>query len=246
MVEMLSLIIPTRTQEFTHQLILSLNKTQPGWQSCPDFKVYVGDNGLPTEYVRFLQSIGVKVYGVPDPFVFAKAINSGVKIADQYSDLLIMNDDAAFLSDQPLTQALMLADSARQHNFGVIGAQVATGGVGNTDQAKDVAPGSLLETDITICFICALIPRNVWNRVGSLDEAFVFYGFDDSDWSTRVKKAGYRLGVTSDIKVSHGLEGKDWHSTYGKMYDGVTLARMGKKARKVFDDKWKTHYQDTI
>lgn len=242
----LSVIIPSRTEEYLHQLITSLFDKEPNWQSVNDWTIFVGDNGLTPAYADYLRSIGVIVYSVVDPFVFAKAINDGVKMSALDSDLLIMNDDAYFLTQNPLAQAMSIAKMAEDQHFGVIGIQVATGGVGNPDQARTVQRGTILETNVTVCFMGALIPRNVWNSVGELDESFVGYGFEDADFAIRVRRAGHKLGISSDIQIHHGLGGKEWNSTYRSVYDGVTMARMGKRARKIFDDKWNTYHQETI
>jgi GT2 family glycosyltransferase len=52
-------------------------------------------------------------------------------------------------------------------------------------------------------FFCVAIPREVVDKVGLLDEDFGRGYFEDFDYSLRVKKAGYRLGVVEDAFVYH-------------------------------------------
>ena len=58
----------------------------------------------------------------------------------------------------------------------------ATNDVGNLNQnfkgASHVRPEHR-----TLCFVCVVIPKDTWLRVGPLDERFVDYGLDDDDYS---------------------------------------------------------------
>jgi GT2 family glycosyltransferase len=54
-------------------------------------------------------------------------------------------------------------------------------------------------------FACAIIRREVLQRVGLLDEGFFMY-FDDPDYCTRVRRAGWKIGHCPAATVTH-LEG---------------------------------------
>ena len=49
---------------------------------------------------------------------------------------------------------------------------------------------------------CALSKREVWEKIGLLDEV-LFFGWEDDDFSLRASKAGYRLMYTPYAKVWH-------------------------------------------
>jgi GT2 family glycosyltransferase len=62
-------------------------------------------------------------------------------------------------------------------------------------------PDSVTETE-RICGAAVLIPRNVLEEVGLLDEDLFAY-HEDADWSLRAREQGLRLVVTPDSRVRH-------------------------------------------
>lgn len=62
--------------------------------------------------------------------------------------------------------------------------------------------GQLLDTKLLIG-ICVLMRREVLEEVGLLDEAFGIGCSDDFDYSIRIRKAGWRLGVARDVFIYH-------------------------------------------
>ena len=69
--------------------------------------------------------------------------------------------------------------------------------VGKVTMEIDQLPGAAL-----------LAPRDVWDKVGFLDEDFQFL-YEDVDWSWRLKKAGIKRFVVSESKITH-LGGGSW------------------------------------
>lgn len=239
MIVPLTIVVPSKTRDFLHHLLASLNAFQRGWQHEQKWRMVVADNGLPREYTEFLVANGIKVVGVPDPFCFSKAVNSAVALGIPNSHIVVMNDDASFTSMNPLETIGEVIERGQAEGFGVIGT-VVNGGVGNIDQSfaqRPTKPKVIRETRMTVCFVCALIPRPVWDKVGIMDETFTGYGYDDNDYCNRVLRAGYNLGVSSDLIVSHGI-GLPYSSTYGRLYDGSEIASMTKKAKKIYMKKW--------
>lgn len=53
-----------------------------------------------------------------------------------------------------------------------------------------------------------MAPKDVWDKVGLLDEDFHFL-YEDVDWSWRLKKAGIKRFVVSEAKIIH-LGGGSW------------------------------------
>ena len=47
-----------------------------------------------------------------------------------------------------------------------------------------------------------LVPREVVETVGALDEAFFVYG-EEADWCRRIRKAGWRCVVTPEARILH-------------------------------------------
>ena len=189
---MIGLVVPTKTDAYARRLLRSLAVCEPEWEERT--RVVVVNSGLSVECLSELREMdGVIVIDTALPFVFARAINDGASILSAPScwggtvgtkatDILIMNDDAVFCSPRPIAalEALLEepGDAGRRVRdlFGVIGLRIE-GGVGNQEQTARVSEEQILETDKTICFVAALIPRAVWDRIGGLDERFVGYGF---------------------------------------------------------------------
>jgi len=48
-----------------------------------------------------------------------------------------------------------------------------------------------------------IMHREVLDTVGFLDEDFGFYGLNDSEWTARVRKAGYKVVYLSDLSGHH-------------------------------------------
>jgi GT2 family glycosyltransferase/glycosyltransferase involved in cell wall biosynthesis len=57
----------------------------------------------------------------------------------------------------------------------------------------------------TAAFFCVAMPRQVYERVGDLDEAFGVGFFEDDDYCRRVELAGWRIACAEDVFVHHHL-----------------------------------------
>lgn len=237
----LTLIIPSRTEDYLRVLFNSLNRHQSGWQNNPEWKVIVMNSGnaIDAGYTRFLESMGISVVGLPDPFVFSRAVNTGVKVSRRDSNIIVMNDDASFVSPRPFHTAQELFDRMEAQGYGLVGALVSKGTVGNLDQQRgDLQKGVFFESKGTICFVTVLIPRSAFDVVGQMDEQFTGYGYEDNDYSYRTVRAKLKLGVTNEIVVEHGLGGHQFSSTFMEQNDPVGMANLSKKNKNLFVQKW--------
>lgn len=173
------------------------------------------------------------------PFIFARAINEGIAAAGA-DDVILLNDDALLIT---LGGFDLLAYAGRERKeFGVISA-VIMGAAAAPEQvatmsniaAGRTAPGrsTFAISHHMLAFMAVYIRRDVIEAVGPLDERFTAYGYDDDDYSLRVRKAGYKLGVEYSCVVEHG----SLPSTYrgkGRPAGFDMLA----KNRKKFIEKW--------
>ncbi len=55
-------------------------------------------------------------------------------------------------------------------------------------------------------FFCVVFPREVYRRVGELDERFGIGCFEDDDYCRRARLAGYEIRCARDAFVHHWLE----------------------------------------
>jgi hypothetical protein len=84
------------------------------------------------------------------------------------------------------------------------------------------------------CFgFCMLIRRELIDKIGYLDEAFGIGGFDDTDYSMRAHKAGYRSVCVHSSYVYH-----EQHVSFKAMGDRCALVAPGEQA---YFRKWPRH-----
>jgi GT2 family glycosyltransferase len=60
---------------------------------------------------------------------------------------------------------------------------------------------------IPVCFPCVYIKRELINKIGLLDEDYIYYGFDDNDYCLKANEADYWTMITNKLYVKHGLGG---------------------------------------
>lgn len=146
--------------------------------------------------------VGEYIYWVrgAKPFVFAKAINMGIRAAGEDS-VICLNDDA--LLKTPGGFSAMWKAAQEHPEFGII--SPAMNNVGNTWQWQHpFDPANPLRFEPrTLCFVCVLIPRRTIDLVGLMDERYVGYGMDDDDACLTVRRAGLKLGIFDGAFVDH-------------------------------------------
>lgn len=165
-----------------------------------------------------------KRYGVrwvegKKPFVFAEAINAGVRAADPDSDIGILGDDVRFETQGGLDKIAQASEGA---------AVIAPEVIGACGPLAQRHSSDATSAD-WVAFICAYIPRAVWDAVGPLDERFVGYGYDDVDWCRRAAGHG-EIRVTHDVTVRHLPE-----SSYRNNPGWTALHAQN---RSYYDQKW--------
>lgn len=174
------------------------------------------------------------IQGSPEPFVYARNANLGIQGCS--GDVLLMNDDAHFTQEGTL-EALQGVFALRP-DIGILSPRVdgVANGVGCTG-----AP--IQETKHYLSFVCVLIRRSVFDKIGLLDERFTKYGSEDVDLCRRAQAAGFTLATTSLVMVKH----TSCSSSYGREPD-LELKRA--ESAKLYIEKWGRltpgHYSDEI
>ena len=77
---------------------------------------------------------------------------------------------------------------------------------------------------------CLLLPRSVWERVGSFDERFFLY-WEEVDWQARARERGVSTWLIPSSVVHHALGGSTGRHD-------VRRARMFASSARAFVDKW--------
>jgi GT2 family glycosyltransferase len=80
---------------------------------------------------------------------------------------------------------------------------------------------------------CAAFRRDVYKRIGPLDERFEVGMFEDEDYALRAKAAGYRVAWTPEVYVHHA-----YHASIGKLLPTGDYMRLVRLNQGRFEEKW--------
>lgn len=80
---------------------------------------------------------------------------------------------------------------------------------------------------------CTAFRRDVYERVGPLDERFETGMFEDEDYALRAKAAGFRVVWTPEVYVHHA-----YHATIGKLLPTGEYMRLVRLNQGRFEEKW--------
>jgi GT2 family glycosyltransferase/glycosyltransferase involved in cell wall biosynthesis len=81
-------------------------------------------------------------------------------------------------------------------------------------------------------FFCVLLRREVYEKVGELDEQFGVGYFEDTDYCCRVTRAGYELRCARDAFVHH------WQGASFRLLGRDSHANIYKQNQRLFESKW--------
>lgn len=89
---------------------------------------------------------------------------------------------------------------------------------------------------IFVAFLCSIIRRSVFDKVGYLDENFGMGMYDDNDYNLRVRKLGIKTKLLYDTCITHY-----GNRTFAKMRDNENFDLKGllDTSRSYFENKWK-------
>lgn len=91
--------------------------------------------------------------------------------------------------------------------------------------------GESFDVEVAPLF-CAITPKQVWERVGPLDETFEIGMFEDDDLSMRVRAAGFRVVAARDCFIHHFGQG-----SFSQL-PNVECQRIFDQNRRAFEIKW--------
>lgn len=196
----ISIIIPTygHLQDALKPCIESIIK----YTSFDEFEIEIivvangcGDDGT-KEYIKSLGG-PFRLLWVDAPYGYAKAINFGLSYASGNFICLLNNDTVLLSQSRDLWLQMLLEPFEKNKSIGITSPIVA--------HSKEV------EKDFAI-FFCAMISRNVIDKIGYLDVRFNVGGSEDIDYCVRAQNVGYLIvqvpdtnTVINDSRISGGF-----------------------------------------
>ncbi len=218
---MISVIIPTKNNlPLLNQCVDSIKRTLFG---C-GYDIIVVDNGDGSS-AKWAKRNCCKAYHT-DNYNFGQSCNLGVKVSD--GDILLCNDDIVFTEHLHRVVAGVYApfyqsESIMGFRLTYPNGLIQHGGVGfdmggNPYHLWHLAPSEHPEVIKSypvpaVTFALALIRRDVWDKLGGLDEAFI-NSYEDVDFCLRAREAGFMTwysGKNSAIHLTGQTEGRNDH-----------------------------------
>jgi GT2 family glycosyltransferase len=224
-----SIIIPTYNQQaYLQKCIDSIQR-----YTKEPYELIVIDNASNDDTGKYLHSLaGAVRYRINDHNLgFAGAVNQGLKIA-RGSTLLILNNDTVVTSHW---LSNLLASVNSNSKFGLVGPttnyiggdqQIPTA-YESLDSMHEFArsynqsnPNLWTQTGRLIGF-CVMLRRDVFERVGYLDEGFEIGNCEDDDYGLRAQLLGFDLIIAADTFIHHfgSVSMKSLGSKFDQVYN---------------------------
>lgn len=228
---------------FTDACLFSLD----AYSDYPNLEIIVVDNASSDgsrEYLAAWAASGRnrKLIQNDDNRGFAAGNNQGLEAAT--GDVLVLLNNDTYVT--PGWVRTMLWHLRRDPAAGLVGP--VTNNIGN-EARIDIAyedmsdmirqssrytlahPGSAMALPM-VAFFCVMLRRNVYERVGGLDEAFGIGFFEDDDYCRRVAEAGWKVVCAEDVFVHHHLS-----ASFGALDNDVRQALFDRN-KVLYESKW--------
>jgi GT2 family glycosyltransferase len=241
---LLSIVVVTYGNREVNRLCLDSLVARTEW---PRREILVVDNGS-TDGTRELLAGAAANHPEIRPILFEEnrgypaAVNAGLAQASgRY--LVLLNNDTVVTRGS--TTAL-LRHLARDPRIGLVGP--VTNAIANEGRV-DVGYASLEDLPAwahrwtrehdgetfpipSLAFFCVAMRREVFERVGPLDERFGLGMFEDGDYNRRVRGAGFEIRCARDAFVHH------WQMASFRKLGEAAYLRLFEENERKFEEKW--------
>ncbi len=178
-----SIIIPTYShlEDALKPCIASIQK----YTDLSDVEVIIVANGCKDGTEDYVKSLGrpFRLVTHPDALGYPKAVNKGLEVATGDYIVFLNNDTELLPQEKNLWLDLMRKPFEEDPQMGV------TGVIRHWEVGLEF-----------IIFFCAMTSREVFKKVGYLDESFGIGAMDDVDFCTRARLLGYKFRQVPDDK----------------------------------------------
>ena len=213
----------------------------------PSYEVIVVDNGSTDGTPAYLRSLThqhphIRTVFNADNLGFARANNQGLAMTT--GDVLVLLNNDTLVPQGWLTR---LVQHLEDPGIGLIGP--VTNRIGNEAQievpyrtygefvrfAREYTrahEGEIFDIRMLAMF-CLAMRRDVYGRLGPLDERFEVGMLEDDDYAMQARVAGYRLVCAEDVFVHHFGE-----ASFGKLVPTGEYGELLRANRHRFEEKW--------
>ena len=173
----ISIIIPTynHLEDCLKPCLDSIKK----YTNLNNIEVLVVANGCKDDTANYVNSLGnsFKLIWFDNGLGYTKATNEGIKQSvGEY--IILLNNDTVLL-DQPINQWIdMLIDPFKDNTVGITGPMYVNCPYASRD---------------FLIFFCVMIKRELFNKIGLLDEIFSPGFGEDSDFGIKTQDLGYKI-----------------------------------------------------
>lgn len=222
------------------------------YTSYPNLEVLIVDNDSDREVKNYLRKVKnknneVKLIFNVENMGYGPGNNVGLKAAK--GDYLVLANNDVVFGDKWLTRLVRHFEHKKTGLVGPVTNSCGNNqkiGAPNFDNISEVdrfaqelyeanKGKSRIKKD-SLGFYCVAIKREVYNRLGGLDEKYGIGMFEDDDYCLSARQAGYDLCVAEDVFVYHaGMASFSKIKTeeYKAMWD---------KNKRYFERKWGTKW----
>jgi len=151
-----------------------------------DKEVIIVANGCTDGTKEYVKSLGepFRLLWFNQPLGFPRAYNEGIRVA--HGDyILLLNNDTVLLEQEKDALINMHLEKFNDSSVGIAG------------PLKNFSP---CVDRYFIVFFCAMIKRELFEKIGLLDEAFLEGAGEDTDFCIRAEEEGYEIAVVGDLK----------------------------------------------
>ena len=223
-------------------------ETLRGRTVFPEYEVVVVDNGSTDGTVEYLRSLHwLRVFENGRNLGFVRGNNRALAECGGDSDFLLLNNDTEIVQPQWLSR--LQASAYRSAEIGIVGARLRRPD-GMLQHAGTYMPVETFwgqqigagEKDVNqynadaevegVVFACVYIKREVYERVGPLDEDYFSY-FEDSDYCLKARGRGFKVVCCGSATLVH-------HEHASTKVNKVSQEGMFLESQKTFKRKWRT------
>jgi GT2 family glycosyltransferase len=165
-------------------------------KTAPNAEIIIINNGSKSDTKKYLDSLtDVNVIHWDKNKGVSKAWNTGLNLATR--DVLCVLNNDVLVKNNGMQQ---LVSAALEH-----GISTAEGGCLNMDFSYSHSTFNEDESDY-LCGYCMVFRRDVWKSIGEFDELFSPAYWEDTDWSIRARKLGYKWKIVQNTILHFGSQ----------------------------------------